>query len=195
MDIYKQVCGEDNARLGAFYFSTGFVLFNCQQNEKAIVYYEQGLAISEKTLPSLHPDLVYYHKKIGLTYSALNRSDEAIEHYHKALKIGLRALPMGHPLIVELYYNLGSAYKEKGDSTQAKEYFEKQIYVLNNHRTIAPSAKEIVQTFYGKIYFICPRCEAPVWVYSTWRVFRGSTCRRCLRDIVRCQASTRVVPQ
>ena len=194
-DVYERVYGEDNARLAAFYSSMGFILFKCHQYEQAFFYYKRGFAISENTLPPLHPDLAYYHNKIAVIYSELNQIDEAIEHHLKGLEVGISALPPDNHLIVELYYNLGIAYKRKGNASLAKEYFAKQIDTLNIHLNTPPLMQEIHQIVGRRIHYICPRCGLPTWVFFWCRMLQGRTCTRCLRDILQCQATARVAPE
>ncbi len=196
LEIYKRIYDEEHpcSQIAACYLSLGSAYLNSQQYSLATDNYRKALNIEEEILPALHPAFAYCHSKLALTYFRIGESDPAVTHFETALDTGLKSLPSGHPLIVELYYVLGTIYKNMGDLRRSEEYFRKQLEILDLPRTSVLTMIDVVEISGSKMHYICPRCRLPVWVYATFRIFKGRPCTRCLRQMFHCQQQARVAP-
>ncbi|CAF0861598.1 unnamed protein product [Adineta steineri] len=89
----------DQGEKAYYYVCLGYVKDHQGDYEKAIWYYEQGLEIQQKTLPSNHPHLAASYNNIGVLYYSMKDYSKALSYYERALDIMQRALPPTHPHI------------------------------------------------------------------------------------------------
>ncbi|CAF3966410.1 unnamed protein product, partial [Adineta steineri] len=149
-----------------YYHQLGYVKNDQGDYKKAIWYYEQGLEIKQKTLPSNHPDLattfnnigtlgIYQetlpsnhpdlatsYSNIGLTYSEMGEYSKALSYYEKALEIQEKSLPSDHPDSAITYNNIGSVYDFMGEYSKTLSYYERALEILKktlplNHPDLA----------------------------------------------------------
>ncbi|CAF0742646.1 unnamed protein product [Adineta steineri] len=124
----------DESEKAHYYNQLGYIKDDQDDYKKAVWYYEQGLEIQQKTLPSNHPSLASSYNNIGSVY-------KNIEDYSKALEIYQIALPSNHPSLATSYNNIGSAYKNIKDYSKALSYFERALDI--KQRRLPPTHPDI----------------------------------------------------
>ncbi|UJR11110.1 hypothetical protein I4U23_015292 [Adineta vaga] len=195
LNIYKQIYGEEYpcSEIATCYLSLGSVYLNSLYFLQAIDNYHKALNIEEEILPQLHPARAYCHIKLGLCFFRINQKGLAEIHFEKAREIALKSLQPAHPLTIEVYYALGNIYSSKNDEERAKQYFEKQFELLNHPRRPNGTIVNVVEVADDKIHYMCPRCQLPVWIYPSCRIYKGKTCPRCIRELLRLRNRIHVV--
>ncbi|CAF1089510.1 unnamed protein product [Adineta steineri] len=138
----------DEGEKALYYNQLGFIHCNQGDNEKAICYYEQGLEIQEKTLPSNDPLLATSYNNIGMVYYNIGEYLKALSYYEKALEIRQKTLPSNHPDLAISYNNIGLMYDNMGEYSKALSYCEKALEIqqktlLSNHPDLARSYNNI----------------------------------------------------
>ncbi|CAF0915527.1 unnamed protein product [Adineta steineri] len=131
-----------------YYNQLGCVKNSQGDYEKAIWYYEQGLEICQKTLPSNHPDLATSYNNIGSVYHNMGEHSKALSYYEKALEIEEKTLPSNHPSLAISYSNIGSVYIKMGEYLKALSFHEKALEIRqktlpSNHPDLATSYNNI----------------------------------------------------
>ncbi|CAF1157283.1 unnamed protein product [Adineta steineri] len=145
----------DEGEKAIYYHQLGSVHLNQGDYEKAIWYFEQGLEILQKTLPSDHPDLGIPNGSIGLVYYNMGKYSKALSYYEKALEIQLKTLPSDHIDLASLYNNIGTVYDNIGEYSKALSYYEKALEIREktlptNHPSLAALYNNI-GLMYGNI--------------------------------------------
>ncbi|CAF1429434.1 unnamed protein product [Adineta steineri] len=131
-----------------YYACLGYVKRNQGDHEKAIRYYEQGLEIQQKTLPSNHPDLATSYNNIGSVYDSMGEYSKALSFYEQGLEICQKTLPSNHPSLATSYNNIGNVYDSMGEYSKAVSYYEKALEIQQktlplNHPDLATSYNNI----------------------------------------------------
>ncbi|CAF1549960.1 unnamed protein product [Adineta steineri] len=138
-----------DARERAHYYNQLGCVKNSQGDyEKAIWYYEQGLEIDQKTLPSNHPSLATSYNNIGNVYSNIGEYSKALTSYEKALEIEQKTLPSNHLSLATSYSNIGIVYDNMGEYSKALSYYEQGLEIEqktlpSNHPSLATSYNNI----------------------------------------------------
>ncbi|CAF4139087.1 unnamed protein product, partial [Adineta steineri] len=96
----------DEGEKAIYYGCLGYVKDDQGDYEKAIWYYEKGLEIEQKTLPSNHPSLATSYNNIGNVYDNMGEYEKALSYYEKALEIDQITLPSNHPDLATSYNNI-----------------------------------------------------------------------------------------
>jgi len=104
--------------LGLVYYSKG-------EWQRAIEFYQQSLAITEK-LGDV-PGLATTYMNLGTVYLQKGEWERAIEFYQKALAI-TEKLGDVHTL-AQTYNNLGEVYRHKGEWDRAIEFYQKALAI------------------------------------------------------------------
>ncbi|CAF0872618.1 unnamed protein product [Adineta steineri] len=138
----------DESEKAHYYVCLGYVKSNQGDYEKAIWYFEQGLKIEQKTLPSNHPDLATSYNNIGNVYDNMEEYSKALSFYEKALEMWQKTLPSNHPNLAASYNNIGSVYKNTGEYSKALSSLEKALEIRqktlpSNHPSLATSYNNI----------------------------------------------------
>ncbi|CAF1518823.1 unnamed protein product [Adineta steineri] len=138
----------DEGEKAIYYHQLGSVHSNQGDYEKAICYYEQGLEIQQKTLPSDHRDLAISNNSIGLVYYDMGKYSEALSYYEKAREIRQKTLPSDLLDLATLYNNIGCAYNNIGEYSKALPYHRKALKIREkflpaNHPKLAISHNNI----------------------------------------------------
>ncbi|CAF1443899.1 unnamed protein product [Adineta steineri] len=138
----------DEGEKAVYYGCLGYVKDDQGDYEKAIWYYEQGLEIQQRTLPSNHPSLATSYNNIGLVYSNMGEYSKALSCYEKDLEICQKTLPSNHPLLAISYNNIGGVYDNMGEYSKALSYYEKALEIRqktlpSNHPSLATSYNNI----------------------------------------------------
>ncbi|CAF0790975.1 unnamed protein product [Adineta steineri] len=144
----------DDGEKAHYYVCLGYVKNHQADYEKAIWYYEQGLEIQQKTLPSNHPDLATSYDNIGLVYGNMGEYSKALSSHEKALEIREKTLPANHPDLATSYNNIGSVYDNMGENSKALSYHEKALEIEqktlpSNHPDLANSYNNIASVYYN----------------------------------------------
>ncbi|CAF4061114.1 unnamed protein product [Adineta steineri] len=142
---------EQTSNLGEkaiYYHQLGSVHSNQGDYEKAIWYFEQGLEIQQKTLPSDHRDLAISNNSIGLVYYDMGKYSKALSYYEKAREIRQKTLPSDLLDLATLYNNIGSVYDNIGEYSKALPYHRKALKIREkflpaNHPKLAISHNNI----------------------------------------------------
>ncbi|CAF4068607.1 unnamed protein product [Adineta steineri] len=132
----------DEGEKAIYHHQLGSVHSSQGDYEKAIWYFEQGLEILQKTLPSDHPDLAISNGNIGLVYYNMGKYSKALLYYEKALEIQLKTLPSNHRHLATSYNNIGCTYDNIGEYSKALSYYEKALEIRekslpSNHPSLA----------------------------------------------------------
>ncbi|CAF1285744.1 unnamed protein product [Adineta steineri] len=127
----------DESQKQHYYNQLGYAKDDQGDYEKAIWYYEQGLEICQKTLPSNHSDLATSYNNIGLVYDKIGEYSKALSFYVKALDIREKALPSNHPDFAQLYSNIGGVYHHMREYSKALSYLERALDILQ--RVLPPT--------------------------------------------------------
>ncbi|CAF1427580.1 unnamed protein product [Adineta steineri] len=138
----------DEGEKAIYYHQLGSVHSSQGDYEKAICYYEQGLEIQQKTLPSDHHDLAISNNSIGLVYYDMGKYSEALSYYEKAREIRQKTLPSDLLDLATLYNNIGCAYNNIGEYSKALPYHRKALKIREkflpaNHPKLAISHNNI----------------------------------------------------
>ncbi|CAF1417153.1 unnamed protein product [Adineta steineri] len=144
----------DESEKALYYGCLGYVTHHQGDHEKAIWYYEQGLEIRKKTLPSNHPHLATSYNNIGGVYVNMGEYSKALSFYEKALEIEHNTLPSNHPHLATQYNNIGAVYKNMGEYTKILSYYEKAREILqkslpSNHPDLATSSNNIGMVYHS----------------------------------------------
>jgi tetratricopeptide (TPR) repeat protein len=138
----------DEVEKTLYYNHLGYIKDHQGDYEKAIEYYEKGLAIDEKTLPPNHPVLATSNNNIGAVYRNTGEYSKALSFYEKALEIYQKTLPPNHPSLAPSYNNIGGVYMSMGEYSKALSFYEKTREILKkslppNHPDLAISYNNI----------------------------------------------------
>ncbi|CAF0820088.1 unnamed protein product [Adineta steineri] len=138
----------DQGENAIYYHQLGLVHSNRGDYERAIWYYEQGLEIHQKILPSDHPILATSYSNIGSVYDNLKEYSKAVSFYGKALKIHQKILPLNHPDFASSYNNIGLVYSKMGECSKALSFYEKSLEI---YQKTLPSYHPLFATSYNNI--------------------------------------------
>ncbi|CAF4094341.1 unnamed protein product [Adineta steineri] len=132
----------DESEKALYYNQLGYIKDDQGDYEKAICYFEQGLEIQQRTLPSNHSELANSYNNIGSVYNKMGEYSKAPLYYERALEILKKALPSNHLLLAILYNNIGSVHNSMGEYSKALSYYEKALEIWgkslpSNHPSLA----------------------------------------------------------
>ncbi|CAF0812096.1 unnamed protein product [Adineta steineri] len=135
-----------------YYNQLGYAKNEEGDYEKTIWYYEQGLEIRQRTLPSNHPLLATSYNKIGNVYNNMRRYSKALSFYEKVLEILKNILPSNHPLLSTSYNNIALVYENMREFSTALSYHGKALEIrqkafLSNHPLLATSYDNIALVY------------------------------------------------
>jgi tetratricopeptide (TPR) repeat protein len=155
-ELYK-VLLEQTSEAGekAFYYHhLGYVKNRQGDYEKAIGYYEQGLAIRQKTLPPNHHLFATSYNNIGTVYTHMGEYSKAFSFYEKALDIFEKTLPPNHHDLATSYNNIGLVYDKKGEHSKALSFYEKTKEIFE--KTLPPNHPDLATSYnnIGLVYYI-----------------------------------------
>ena len=111
------------------YNNIGQVWHSKGEYDKALEYYEKGLAIYLKTLGGEHPDVATSYNNIGQVWKNKGETNKALEYFEKCLVIHLKTLGGDHPLVAASYYNIGLIWENKREYDKALEYYENSLAI------------------------------------------------------------------
>ncbi|CAF3918870.1 unnamed protein product [Adineta steineri] len=133
--LLKQASDESEKAL--YYNQLGGVHFNQGNYEKAARYFEQGLEICQKALPSKHSHLATSCNNIGSVYKKMGEYSKALLFYEKDFEICQKTLPSDHPKLATSCNNIGSVYKKMGDYSKALLFYGKTLEICQ--KTLPPN--------------------------------------------------------
>lgn len=109
------------------------IYFHLHDFEKALVYYEEALAIRLSKLDHDHIDIAGLHNNIASVLEAQEKYFDALVDYKKALRIYLKNCGNKHPRVAMVIVNLGNVYQMQGRYELSLQLYEKalQIYSTN----------------------------------------------------------------
>ncbi|CAF0724815.1 unnamed protein product [Adineta steineri] len=144
--LLQQTSDENDKAL--YYSQLGAVKRAQGDYKKAIWYFEQGLEIWEKTIPSNHPLLATSYNNMSGVYYDIGEHSKALSFYEKALGIFEKTLPSNHPALATTYNNIGLVYNSIGEYSKALSYYEKALEIRqrtlpSNHPDLATSYRSI----------------------------------------------------
>jgi tetratricopeptide (TPR) repeat protein len=134
-----------NSEKVLYYNQLGYVKYGQGDNELAIRYYEQGLAINQKTVPPNHPDLASSYNNIGEVYRNMGEYSKALLFYEKSLEIRQRTLPPNHPDLATSYNSIGSVYRNMGEYSKALLFYEKALEIYQ--KTLPPNHPDLAASY------------------------------------------------
>ncbi|CAF0790413.1 unnamed protein product [Adineta steineri] len=138
----------DDGEKAHHYNQLGLVHSNQGDYEKALLYYEQGLEIKQKTLSSNHPNMATSYNNIGTVYYKMGKYSKTLSFYEKALEIQQKTLSSNHPDLAASYNNIGLVYHDMGEYSKALSFYEKALEIQQkslpaNHPDLATSYNNI----------------------------------------------------
>ncbi|OJJ17106.1 hypothetical protein BKI52_30810 [marine bacterium AO1-C] len=128
----------DSFSLAINYNRIGVLLYEQQNYEKAITYYNKHLKVVQKLKVQKLQSLSY--NNIALAYQHLHRYTEAEEHYQKSIFLAQKA--KHKPILGWAYNGMGIVNQEQKRYPKAKEWFDKAIAIRTKPRLLA-------QSYYG----------------------------------------------
>ncbi|CAF1446032.1 unnamed protein product [Adineta steineri] len=145
----------DESKKAFYYNQLGYVKEDQGNYAKAIWYYQNALAIREKTVPSNHPDLATSYSNIGWAYNKMADYPKALSFTEKALEIDQKTLPSNHPDLTTSYNNIAGIYDNMGEYSKALSFSEKALEIdqktlLSNHPSLATSYNNIGWVYESK---------------------------------------------
>ncbi|CAF1117952.1 unnamed protein product [Adineta steineri] len=129
----------DQSEKAHYYNQLGYIKHDQGNYEKAIWYYEQGLEIKQKILPSNHPSLATSYNNIGSVYDNMREYSKALSFYDKALKIRQKTLRSNHPDVATSYNNIGLVYETMGKYSKALSSHEKALEIYQKNSSFKSS--------------------------------------------------------
>ncbi|CAF1385814.1 unnamed protein product [Adineta steineri] len=149
-ELYKVLLEQtsDESEKAMYYHHLGYAKNDQGDYEKAIWYYEQGLEIYQKALPSNHRLLATSYNNIGLVYQNIGEYSKALSFYEKDLAICQKTLRSNHPSLATSYNNIGLVYDSMGEYSRALSSHEKALEIYqkslpSNHPSLATSYNSI----------------------------------------------------
>ncbi|CAF0951520.1 unnamed protein product [Adineta steineri] len=138
----------DKGEKAIYYNQIGYVHSTLGDYGNAISYYEQGLKIQQKSLPSNHPSLAISYTNIGVVYKSMEEYSKALLFYEKALEIRQKTLSSNHLELAVLYSNIGGVYNSMKEYLKALSSHEKALEIRektlsSDHPSLATSYNSI----------------------------------------------------
>lgn len=108
------------------------IYFNLHDFEKALVYYEEALAIRLSKLDHDHIDIAMLYNNIASVFEAQEKYFDALVDYKMALRIYSKNCGNKHPRVAMVIVNLGNVYQMQGRYELSLQLYEKalQIYTI-----------------------------------------------------------------
>ncbi|CAF1531608.1 unnamed protein product [Rotaria magnacalcarata] len=89
------------------YHMLGWLKDDQGQFKDAASFYEQSLAIKQKSLKEDDPSLADAYNDLGVLYNSMGDYSKALEYYVKTFKIDKKTLPPNHPNLATSHNNIG----------------------------------------------------------------------------------------
>jgi tetratricopeptide (TPR) repeat protein len=162
--MLRQASDEDEKAV--IYNQLGRVKDEQGQYKEAITFYEQSLAIEEKTLPHTHFNLANTYNNIGEVYRKMGEYSKALSYYEKALEIQQKTLPPTHPSLAGSYNNIGIVYQSMGEYSKALSYYEKDLEI--SQKTLPPTHPNLAGSYnnIGNVYQSMGEYSKALWYYE-----------------------------
>ncbi|CAF1029076.1 unnamed protein product [Adineta steineri] len=130
------------------YIRLGMFKMNQGKYEEALTFYEQSIAIKQKTLAPNRLNLAISYNNIGLVHYNMGDYPQALLSLEKALEIRQISLPSSHPDLAASYNNIGVVHKNIGNYSKALSSHEKALEIWQqslspNHPDLASSYNNI----------------------------------------------------
>jgi tetratricopeptide (TPR) repeat protein len=157
-ELYKVLLEQtsDDSEKAHYYNQLGYCKNNQGDYEKATEYYEQGLEIYQRTLPSNHPLLATFYNNIGAVYENVGQYSKALSVHEKALEIYQKTPPPNHPDLAASYSNIGLVCDNMGEYSKALSFYEKSLEI--REKTLPPNHPDLA-TSYNNIGLVYDNME------------------------------------
>lgn len=131
------------------------IYFHLHDFEKALVYYEEALAIRLTKLDHDHIDIAGLHNNIASVLEAQEKYFDALVDYKKALRIYLKNCGNKHPRVAMVIVNLGNVYQMQGRYELSLQLYEKalQIYTVTGRLDDHHPNVSLVYTKMAFVYY------------------------------------------
>jgi tetratricopeptide (TPR) repeat protein len=142
----------DEGGKASCYNQLGYIKDDQGDYVKAIEYYEQGLAIKEKTLSPDDPSLATSYNNIGLVYRNMGDYTKAVSFLQKDIEIREKTLSPDDPRLATSYNNIGSVYDNMGEYSKALSFYEKALEIYQ--KTLPPNHPLLATSYHniGSVY-------------------------------------------
>ncbi len=115
---------------GAFLLNeVGFTIRQMGENQPAISFYEQALAIDRKVFGDEHPKVAIRLNNLGMAWSGLGEKKKAISFYEQTLAIDRKVFGDEHPNVAISLNNLGMAWSDLGEKKKAISFYEQALAI------------------------------------------------------------------
>ncbi|CAF1401506.1 unnamed protein product [Adineta steineri] len=130
-DIYQILLDQtkDDEYKAPIYGQLGIIKRTQGKYQEALAFFEQSLAISQKTLSLNDPQLAVCYNNIGAVHSDMGNYPKALSCFEKALEIRQQLLPPNHPDLAASYNNTGVVYENMGNYSKARTFYEHAIQI------------------------------------------------------------------
>jgi tetratricopeptide (TPR) repeat protein len=135
----------DEGRKASCYNNLGYIKDDQGDYQKAIKYYEQGLAIEEKTLSPDDSSLATSYGNIGLVYRNMGDYTKAVSFLQKDIGIREKTLSPDDPSLATSYNNIGLVYKNMGEYSKALSFYEKALEIYQ--KTLPPNHPHLATSY------------------------------------------------
>jgi CHAT domain-containing protein/tetratricopeptide (TPR) repeat protein len=127
-------------------------LYNAGRYSEAIPIAQQVLAIREKTLGAIHPDVAISLNSLALLYHMQGRYADAEPLYQRSLAIRERTLGRDHPDVAQSLNNLAGLYDSQGRYAEAEPLHERSLAIAEkalgrDHPNIAFSLNSLATLY------------------------------------------------
>jgi len=127
--------------------SLGDVYRRHGQHNKALGWYEQALAGSEKTLGVDHPDTLLTVHCMALAFYNQGQYDKALEWYGRALAGYEKSLGVDHPSTLATVRNMALVFNNQGQYDKALEWYRRAL--ARTETTLGADHPEILTTVHN----------------------------------------------
>ncbi|CAF4506848.1 unnamed protein product [Rotaria socialis] len=120
-----------------YYHHLGVMKDRRGEYREAIRFYEQSIAIQERTKDPNHKRLETSYHNLGLAYNNMGEYSKALSFYEKALYMEKKILPENHPSLATSYNNIGLLYDNMGEYSKALSFYENSLDIYQ--KTLPPN--------------------------------------------------------
>lgn len=124
--IRREIAAENKELIAASLNDLGLAYAGFDNN-KALDYYEEALALYKQLHGNDHPKIAIANINTGFIYKSLELYGDAVNNFESALAIWEKIHPNAHPTKAFALLNLGDTYQTMGNNSAAQGYYERSL--------------------------------------------------------------------